>query len=220
MKSLLSLILVALIGSASAATVSVTVSTFGAGSKLFADVNGVVLDVGSAVRVGYFDPKFGSLSALNTSNDYNQLNSLFVPLGEHVATDPSFPRGTVSGDDMGMYTMSINNPMNTATSATGVVFGSFVGVESTYIPTGVDLSVWVFNNADPTLATQWGIFSALNGWEFPAGLGSSTLNTNEVDIISRGSGTSGQLRLAAVPEPSSLVMLVALGGLMRRVRRR
>ncbi|MDB6138883.1 MAG: hypothetical protein JWO94_1955, partial [Verrucomicrobiaceae bacterium] len=66
------------------------------------------------------------------------------------------------------------------------------------------------------------IFTATSGWEFPAGLGSSTLSTNEIDTILRGSVNGGNFALSninVVPEPGSWLLLVA-GAVMLNARRR
>jgi hypothetical protein len=213
MKSIITLLALAFIGSATAATVSISVSTMGTGSKSFAEADGDLLLVGSSVRVGYFDSALGSMATLGMSNDYTQLNSMFRPLAENTSLAGSIFETGATGS-----MLIVNNPMGSADPATGTVFGQIQNIESTYIPAGSNLYMWVFNAADPMQASEWGIFTATVGWAFPTFPGSNTLNTNEItagDVI-RGSMTGTQLRLSAVPEPGSLVLIVALGAMLRR----
>jgi hypothetical protein len=160
------------------ATVSITVNSNG-GSP-FADSSGVILTNGSVVRVGYFDLSNPSVvTALQTSNTYIDIDTLFRPLAEGIAN---------AGTSASGNTLVINS-----VGGAGAIFGSITGISATYIPTNADLAVWVFNNATPTSATQWGIFSATTqvgaNWDFPNDLGSSTLSTFEIDTILRGTDT-------------------------------
>lgn len=200
------------------ATVSITVNSNG--GPVYAESNGTLLSFGSAVRVGYFDLSSPSVvNTLQTSDLYAVVNALFTPLAESV-TDA----GTVlQAGNLGQQLI-----INDSFGSTGHLFGQVENIESTYLAKDARLSVWVFNNADPSLATEWGIFSAVSGWEFPAALGSQTLATFEITNaateVVRGSydGGSQQLRLDAisnVPEPGSLTLLVIAGFVAQRRRR-
>jgi hypothetical protein len=203
--------MLALAGTAPAATVSITVSSAGNVPK-YVDSLGNLLGTGDAIRVGFFNTSGGNLSTLQNSNVYADINALFTPLAEGITN-----AGTVNEVGAGGTNLVINDLF-----ATGNVFGQITNIDSTYCTTGSELAVWVFNNADPTLATQWGIFTTTSGWEFPAALGSSTLATNEIDTIIRGSSAGGNFLLSnisVVPEPGSW-MLLAAGAVVLNGRRR
>lgn len=195
-----------------AATVSITVSSAGAVPK-FVDSLGGFLVAGDAIRVGFFNSSTpANMATLQTSNVFADVNALFTPLAENITN-----AGTVSETGATGSNLVINNLFGT-----GNVFGQIQNIDSTYCTPGTELFIWVFNNADPTLATQWGIFTSTAGWEFPAGLGSSTLATDENVVILRGSNLSGNLALDnvnVVPEPGSWLLLVA-GTVVLTSRRR
>ena len=195
-----------------AATVSITVSSAGAVPK-FVDSLGGFLVAGDAIRVGFFNSSTpANMATLMTSNVYGDVNALFTPLAEGISN-----AGTVNETGATGTNLVINDLFGT-----GNVFGQIQNIDSTYCTPGTELAVWVFNNADPTLATQWGIFTSTSGWEFPAALGSSTLATNENVVIMRGSSLSGNLALdniSVVPEPGSWLLLAA-GALVLNGRRR
>jgi len=194
------------------AAVSITVNSNG-GSP-YADSSGAILTNGSVVRVGYFDLNNPLVvAALQTSNSFIDINTLFKPLAEGILNAGS----TTSGN-----TLVINS-----VGGAGAIFGSITGIDATYIPTNADLAVWVFNDSNTAAATQWGIFSATTrvgaNWDFPNDLGSSTLSTFEIDVVLRGTNTGSQFRLASlvapVPEPGSLLLLLSATGLLIRRRR-
>ena len=216
MRTLLSTAaMLALAGSIQAATVSITVSSAGNVPK-YVDSLGNVLGVGDAVRVGFFNTSGGNLSTLQNSNVFADVNALFTPLAEGIANAGTVVESGTSGTNL------IINDAFSGTFGPGNVFGQISGIDSTYCTTGTELAVWVFNNADPTLATQWGIFTATSGWEFPAALASSTLATNEIDTVIRGSSAGGNFLLSnisVVPEPGSW-MLLAAGAVVLNGRRR
>ena len=197
------------------ATVDVAVTSAGPSPK-FVDSLGNFLNFGADVRVGIFNTSApGSLATLQTSNDYNAVNSLFTPLAENMGGGGSVSESGTSGTNL-----IVNNLLGT-----GNVFGSITGIDSAFCTPGTELAVWVFNNSDPTQATEWGIFTTTNGWEFPAATvlgGSSTLNTNEIDTVIRG-GTVGAnyslSNVSTVPEPGSCLLL-ALGSVLIVRRRR
>ena len=200
----------------SAATVDVAVTSAGTSPK-FVDSLGSFLTLGCDVRVGIFDMSTpANLAILQTSNDFTAVNSLFTPLAENMGGG-----GTVSQFGNAGTNLIINNGLGT-----GNVFGSIVGIDPAFCTPGTELAVWVFNNSDPTQASQWGIFTTTSGWEFPAASalgGSSTLNTNEIDTIIRGSTNGSNYALSnvsAVPEPGSWLLIVAGAVVVARSRRR
>lgn len=203
--------LAALLLSASgmAATVSLTLNSNG-GSP-FATSSGSLLSSGSSVRVGFFNTSGAGLTTLQTSNVYSEVDSLFTAFAEGNAGGGTVDQTGASGTNL------VINDLFTP----GHVFGQIIDIDSTYCTTGDAIWVWVFNNADPLLATEWGIFSATTGWAFPAALGSVTLSTFEIDNVVRGTNTGTQYQLSnvsVVPEPGSLFLIAAAGVLLRRRR--
>jgi hypothetical protein len=207
------------------ADVSVTVNSNG--SRQFVDADNLGLAYGSLVRVGYFNlADISVLNTLQTSNDYNQVNSFFTELAEGQSG-----AGTISQLGIGGNPVTGNNLIVNDRFSSGQVFGQITGINPTYIATDADLSIWVFNGPTWETSTQWGIYSAWdtgstsNGWEFPASGGSQTLSTAEATTAVRGEidTTNNQLRLAEVtapvPEPSGMV-LSGLAGLFFLARRR
>lgn len=194
----------------SQATVSLTLNSNG-GSP-FTTSTGSMLSMGSAIRVGIFDTSgLGSLSTLQTSNVYSEVDALFTAFAEGNSGGGTINQMDAPGD------MLVMNDMITP----GHVFGQIIDISAAYCTTGDAIWVWVFNNADPLLATEWGIFTASTGWAFPADLASTTLSTFEVDTVVRGTNTGTQLQLSnvsVIPEPGSLILVVAAGVLLRRRR--
>jgi hypothetical protein len=213
MKSFVFILLALLLAlPAHAATVSISLSS-NAGPK-FATSGGSLLVNGAVIRIGVFNVAGLNLSTLQSSNDYGLVESLFTPLGE---TLPN--AGTVTQANNAAQNLIINSVIGS-----GNVLGQISNIESTYLATGSQLYAWVFNDANPALSSEWGIFTATTGWNFPNGLGSETLATFEVNSIIRGSTTGGvttadQLRLSAVPEPGSALLVLAAACLMPRRRR-
>ncbi len=213
---------VALLASAAhAATVSVTVNTNGAS---YTTSDGSLLPAGCVVRVGIFDTSSpANIATIQTSNNFLDLNALFTPLAEGLPG-----AGTISE-----FGTTGNNIITNYNPAVGgmEVFGQITGIESTYCTAGTQLYTWVFNNADPLLATEWGVFTASTGWNFPAALGSETLATKEITDVLRGISvgavnlSSSQLQLSPivspVPEPSGamLIAIISFGVVLRRARR-
>lgn len=213
MKTLVFFFLALLLGlPAHAATVSISLSS-NAGPK-FATSGGSLLVNGAVIRIGVFNVAGLNLSTLQTSNDYGLVESLFTPLGEAIPN-----AGTVTQAGNSAQNLIINSLVGS-----GNVLGQVSNIESTYLAAGTQLYAWVFNDANPALSTEWGIFTATSGWNFPNALGSETLATFEVNSIIRGSTTGGvttadQLRLSAVPEPGSALLLLAAACLLPRRRR-
>lgn len=207
--------LVALCLTASAAfgaTVSITVSSnFG---PCYTTSTDQLLTAGSIVRVGYFNwNDSGVRSILSTSNDFATLDALFTPLAESKPNS-----GTVLQTGAPGQNMVINDQFEA-----GHIFGQIENIESTYLPTTTDLVLWVFNSSTASSATEWGIFTTSSGWEFPAANGSQTLASIEVEEsnIIRGSFNSvdQHLRLAVVPEPSGILLLLSCALAVCRRRR-
>lgn len=192
------------------ADVSITLNSNG-GSP-YTTSTGASLNVGSAVRVGFFNVTSpGNLAILQNSNNYAEVDALFTAFAEGNSGGGTVVQSGNSGSHL------IMNDMFGA----GNVFGQITGIDPNYCTTGDAMWVWVFNNADPLLATEWGIFSATAGWAFPANSGSETLSTSEVNNVVRGTNTGTELRLSnvsVVPEPGSLLLIMAAGAMLRRRR--
>lgn len=183
---------------ASAAPISITVNSNG-GSP-YADSFGNLLLTGSVIRIGQFDvSQPANLATLQTSNDYLAVDALFIPLAEGLGF-----AGTVNETGAPGQQLVINDLFSA-----GDVFGQIENIDDGYFPTGSQLYAWVFNSADPLSATEWGIFSSTSGWGFPMNPGSETLSTFEIDQVIRGTDTGTQFQLSPVPEPGSLVLLLA-----------
>lgn len=207
---LLSLLL--LLALPSRAEVTITVNSNG-GSP-FCDAGGMLLNTGCIVRVGFFDfAAPGNLLTLQTSNDFSVVDALFTPLGEGIAGAGNiYQAGSLTNYLIinGMY-------------GSGEIFGQITGIDPSYFAAGTDLALWVYNNATPEAASEWGIFTATtrpnDNWDFPNDHGNSTLSTFEIDIVIRGNNTGLQFQLSPVPEPSGLLILLAAGGVLLRRRR-
>lgn len=201
--------LMLLAGTALSAPISITVSSNG--GPRYADSIGGLLPAGSVIRIGQFDLSApGSLTLLQTSNDYLALDALFTPLAESLLN-----AGTVNEAGAPGQQIVINDMF-----AAGDVFGQITNIEDTYFAFTTPLYAWVFNSSNPAAATQWGIFTATNGWGFPTNPGSETLATFEVDTVVRGANTGAFLELAQVPEPGTILLVVTGVGLLAfRMRR-
>lgn len=204
--------LAALLLSASAAwsaPVSITVAS--GGGPQYADALGGLLPSGSVIRVGVFDLSApGNYTLLQTSNDYAALNALFTPLAEGLPNSGTIFEAGAPGQQL------VINDMFGA----GDVFGQIINIEDNYFQNTPNLYAWVFNNANPSAATQWGIFTATNGWAFPMNPGSETLATFEVDTVVRGANTGAFLQLSQVPEPGTiLLVIIGVAFLAFRMRR-
>jgi hypothetical protein len=203
---LLSLLL--LLALPSRAEVSITVNSNG-GSP-FCDAGGMLLNTGCIVRVGFFDfAAPGNLLTLQTSNDFSVVDALFTPLGEGIA-------GAGNINQAGSLT---NYLIVNGMFASGDIFGQITGIDPGYLAAGTDLALWVYNNATPEAASEWGIYTASTGWEFPSDLGSTVLSTFEIDNVIRGNNTGLQFQLSPVPEPGGLLLLLVTGGVLLRRRR-
>lgn len=204
---------------ATVAQASVTVTVNSNGGPTYTTSAGSALADGSIIRVGLFNTSGGNLATLQTSNDFATIDSLFTPFAE--SGHPG--SGAVNQSSNAGNQIIINSLFGP-----GQVIGNIEGIAASYSATGSQIYVWVFNSANTGTATEWGIFSATSGWNFPSDLGQETLSTFEVNDIVRGSTTGGitsadQLRLssiAAVPEASSSMLLLTTGLIALRRRRR
>ena len=203
--------LLVLLTAPASATVSITVNSNG--GSAYCDTTGNLLTTGCVVRVGFFDISApGSLLTLQTSDDFATVDSFFKPLGEGIPN-----AGTINQTGSLTNYLVVNGMF-----APGALFGQITGIDASYLTPGSDLSIWVFNNADPQSASEWGIYTASTGWEFPSDLGSATLSTFEIDNVVRGLNTGTQFQLSsisAVPEPGGLLLLLIAGGCFSRRRR-
>lgn len=163
--------------------------------------SGTALTAGDLIRIGFFS----TTSNLGTSNSFSTLNSAFTPIGEGSADGDTLTETGNSGD-----TIDINN-----ISGAGTFAASFGNVNATYLPTGDQLYMWIFNSTSTSSATQWAIFDAPS-WTFPASGGATTLSLSSPSIsVLRGStvvmnGTTDYELANTVPEPTNLAAFGAL----------
>lgn len=185
--TLITCLTLCLLGGGSLKAGSLTISSVG-GTK-FATKNGQLLTQGCTVRIGSFNlPDSTRNLILPEQGDYAQLKSVFKPLAEGLIGAGSAAQASGSGS----YIRANSFP------AAGDVFGSVANFSASYMPTGTQLYLWVFNHTDPDQATQWGLFTA-DDWLAPSPLGNRTLSTTGSVQALQGSATGGQLRLIDVP---------------------
>jgi hypothetical protein len=191
--------------------------------------SGTALAAGDVIRLGYFPSS--DLSIVETSQSYATLNSIFTPYGE--GTLPT-TTGTLN-ESGGTSPVGNANTMyvDNASSTTGAFTGTFLGISSTYIPSGDLLYMWVFNSSNPTSATQWGIFydPTSTEWEAPPAGSFNIVSTSDPGVTAlQGTGTSNSQSnfelVTVVPEPGGtsllaggMACLAALGGIALRRRR-
>lgn len=166
---------------------SVTLST--ANGRQFAGKDGVVLPAGCAIRIGTFSlPDATRNAKVQSTGDYAQLKAWFKPLAEGV-TGAGVPQQAGGSGNM----LRANSFPNA-----GDVFGSISEISTSYMAPGTQLYVWVFDNAVPDNATQWGIYT-LSTWQAPPSLGSEVISTIETVTALQGTLEETQLRLATPP---------------------
>lgn len=188
----------------------VTIAAQGVNVLALAD-DGTILPNGDAVRVGYIPA--ADLSLFQTSNVYSTLSADFTAIGEGNSGGGTL---TENPTPSGIYL-----DINSFNSTPGAFDGTFNNVSSTYLATGDPLYIWVFNNANPAAATQWGVFSGGTSWEFPSsfpGSASLSLATASPTPIRGTMLTSGAdsgdfelANVAVVPEPGSLSLVAGAG---------
>ena len=217
-------------GFASADVVTVTFSSQNPGGGL-GTPDGLDLPTGSLVRLGYFDfggSGFEKQSILDSQNDIGLLDEFFTVLSEVMV---GFFDGKTFLDETGDVT-------STDPGKNQGVPGAFThSVTFDPVPLGHEgkqLTLWAFNADLVATASAHGIFSDAD-WITPASLplniDLATVDPGNSDDLYVGtsgpevSGTvGGDLNKlipagAMVPEPSSaLLLLMGLGGLLRRRR--
>ena len=172
-----------LTGTVSAGTVNITTL---AAVPLRDEAGGVLS--GNAIRVGTFDLSGAGLFIISNSNSFSRLDALFTPLAEGI-TDA----GTITQANNSSQLLRVND----ALQQEGEVLGQISRTSANYLPSGTQLYLWVFNNPDPELATEWGIYGSTSAnWTLPTQLGSTTLSTASADLILRGTLNNDTLRLA------------------------
>lgn len=188
---------------------------------------------GAKIRLGFFPTTAVSAVAdlvRGTKQEvYSNLLTKFVPLGEGLDGDLGSPGGTG-----GAAPPRFANRAIFGTQYTGRIAGSVVGVTPapaatvwdsgniTGVPAGTRIFMLIYNNADPNLATEFGVFSA-DTWLMPSdNLSNPTFTTVDVNSTTEVfKGSLGSLVLSAfVPEPSTSMMALLAGlGLVARRRR-
>ncbi len=211
---------------AAAVNISVSTNANGAPAK-FVSSTGSNLNTGSAVRVGYFSfggsPNLAEQAVL-TSSSFAAIDALFTPLGDENATFGS-GTGTVTVNNAGF----LNLPGHVVAGLTNVN-QTDAGHPDPFVPVGTQLYLWVFNNSNPASASEWSLFTASAGWAVPAA-GSEALASAEITLayqpgaVVQGAALrdgSGNFRLAAIPEPTTGLLLIGstlVYFLRRRVNR-
>jgi hypothetical protein len=187
------------------------------------------------IRIGFFAGGLSSEVAAalgNTSQRADVLSAIsnnFVPLGEGVAA-PLGTQTVAAGPRIGQRTVNTVSQAGrllgqvTGVTPTGDAANSFNPGNVTGVGAGTRLYVLIYDNADISLATELGIFSATS-WTMPAN-NLSNLTMNTVDVNTPAElirGRSGSLILAGfpvIPEPSTGIMALIAGlGLISRRRR-
>jgi hypothetical protein len=221
-KKLSILTLILFSTASSYAVIQIRSNNQGASTYILTDASGTALPTGSLVRIGYFTNLSSNIGVINGTN-YAALNSIFNPLGEGLTNSGSVSTGALSiGASAGRYAFTIDN------------------IQGTYVnPTNAQLYIIVTNttslNSSPT---QWAVFTnndttnSETVWQSPIDdpdFGGSyiarlaTAAVDDTNDLPRGTyanvGGVSQIRLAPVPEPTTLAS-VLLGGLALLRRRR
>ncbi|MGJ8725437.1 MAG: hypothetical protein ACSHYB_12840 [Roseibacillus sp.] len=172
---------------------TVALSTFAASSTVSINSNGGTplrdsqgnLLSGFAIRVGKVDLSGVGLQIAQYSSEESRLLPRWTVLAEGTQGGGQVVQNGNSGT-----ILKVNDQFTV-----GHVFGQITNTSS--LPSGTPLVIWVFNHQDPSLATEWGIFSSTEtSWQMPSALGSTTLNTSQIDTIIRGTDIGTELRLA------------------------
>jgi hypothetical protein len=151
--------------------------------------SGSALPAGCCIRIGsFFLPDATRDATLAATKDFNQLRTWFKPLAEGISGSGSVEQsGSANGQ---LRTNDYPLP--------GEVLGMISGISSSYVTTGTQLYVWVFDAATPEAAQQWGIFKA-DTWTVPPSLGSQSLATTSAVTALHGSVTATQMKLLPIP---------------------
>ena len=204
-----------LAGSASSqAALLVFGNNLGDTGRVLADASGAPLTTPNIIRVGYFDDPAANAAVLSSSN-FSAIDALFKPVGEGLTNG-----GTAT----------------TITATNGLFAFSVANILQSYLPVGKLMFLWAFNAATPATATQWALFTnddtsgGGSPWLSPLedagipGSGDMTLSmqvdrVNDASDVIKGSLSGNQLRLAPIPEPSLLALLLTALPLLARRRR-
>jgi hypothetical protein len=220
MKKFSFLIIIALTSQSHSATTLVARNTTTTG-RVISDSNGNAIS--GVVRVGFFnaDTSLSSVQSILRGTDYNAINSIFTPIGEGGAsTGVVDPQTSFSVGSDGRFALQINN-----------IPDSYLPYNSSVTQLNQrQLFMWVLNNSNFSSSTSWALVtdSDNESWRVNDPSLDPTLTqtynntniTNTSDSVYRGSAAvNGQLRLAPVPEPTTLAS-VLLGGLALLRRRR
>ena len=204
-----------LAGSAtSQAALSVFGINFGDTGRVLADASGAPLTTPNVIRVGYFNDPTADAAVLSSSN-FSAIDALFKPVGEGLTNG-----GTAT----------------TITATNGLFAFNIANIQQSYLPAGKLMFLWAFNAATPATATQWALFTnndtsgGGSPWLSPLedtgipGSGDMTLSVqvdrvDDASDVVKGSLSGNQLRLAPIPEPSLLALLLTAVPLLARRRR-
>ena len=204
-----------LAGSASSqAALSAFGNNLGDTGRVLADASGAPLNTPNIIRVGYFDDPAANAAVLSSSN-FSAIDALFKPVGEGLTNG-----GTAT----------------TITATNGLFAFNIANIQQSYLPAGKLMFLWAFNSATPATATQWALFTnddtsgGGSPWLSPLedagipGSGDMTLSmqvdrVNDASDVIKGSLSGNQLRLAPIPEPSLLALLLTAVPFLARRRR-
>ncbi len=231
-------ILIACAASASAATISVLA---GNPIQTIKISSGEFIPTNSAIQVGFFRGFIDNVETRRALSDptravLDYVNSNFVPLG--VPNSPALAAVTNAGfgspSSVAITTSnsSIGGSITSTAGGNPLTFASGAANALTAggVNRGTRLFLVIYNNADPALATELGIYSAATGagptgtaWAVPTN--TSTVTSMVLSGIDDPTevfrGSLGSLVLAPiVPEPTvAMSGLLAVGLLLGRRRR-
>lgn len=193
MKRSLSIIFAAII-TATASYAAVTVNVIANGATGLYQSSGGTSLAGSTYSFGWLDETaYDLLGASQT--DFGSVDAIWTELGS----------GTISGSG---EIFSIGNSATIPTSPAEP-------------QPGTSLYLWVFNDATPGSATEWGIFNS-SSWVMPSDLGTVSMTSSLIDNVVAGTTSGSDFRLVStVPEPSAFAALagfLALGCVALRRR--